>query len=311
MGKSSGCVLFFAGIAVAAYALYPRSQGGTEIASAQVARDAAGDRGADRAARAAKPASGPDARSEPSATQVVPLTHLVPPSPVPARRPRTGAAVRIDKAPPRVPVGERESAAAAPLDGAALTREIQRELKRVGCYQGYVTGVWTPSVRQAMRVFTERANASLPVERPDPVLLAMVQSHAPGVCSAACPSGQDRAADGRCVPSALVTSAGINGGAKAADRAGKQRAAAVAGSAPAAPPTASDRPADGRMSLAGPATGAAQQTKAAPRRQAGPPRSARASRSAHARSRARRAAQRRPSSGYSGLPSWAFPLFMQ
>ena len=292
MGKSSGCVLILAGLAVAAYALYPQPQASPESAAAHSAV-AGGDDGAAPAPKVAdKPANpgaspapqqAPEAAPGPSKGEqseksgpaaipgAVPPTHLVPPAPVPAKRPRTAvAAVQVDAAPPRVPVGESKEVA-PPLDGAALTREIQRHLKRIGCYRGDVTGVWSPSVRQAMRAFTQRANATLPVDEPDPVLLAMVRSHAPGACSAACPEGEDRAANGRCVPSALVAGAAPNkGGAKtgkASADAGKKGPGAeiVTGSAP---PTARG-PTDGRMSLAGPpvaGTPKAKGPQAVPRR---------------------------------------------
>ena len=43
-----------------------------------------------------------------------------------------------------------------------LIRNLQRELKRVGCYQGEVDGDWGSGSRRAMSTFTERVNASLP-----------------------------------------------------------------------------------------------------------------------------------------------------
>lgn len=69
-----------------------------------------------------------------------------------------------------------------PADSAALARALQGELKRVGCYDGHITSVWTPAARRAMRTFTERANAQLPVDKPDVVLLSLVQSHREAVC---------------------------------------------------------------------------------------------------------------------------------
>lgn len=66
-------------------------------------------------------------------------------------------------------------ATAPPQDAASLARSLQRELKRAGCYHGEISGVWTPSTRQAMKAYTDRANAKLPVTQPDPVLLALIQ----------------------------------------------------------------------------------------------------------------------------------------
>jgi hypothetical protein len=218
-------------------------------------------------------------------------------------------------------VGETAATASPPLDRPALTREIQRQLKRIGCYQGEPNGVWTQSVRQALKAVTDHVNASLPTDRPDPVLLAMVQGQEPGTCGASCPKGQSRAADGRCLPAALVANAGKRrtlttasvgqvqvGQAKGGQARNAQPAADVsAGPADAAVPPL---PAEGRMSLAGPPAGA----KPNARRQANarhprtrvvstPPRAAAYYRPTGPRAR-QRSAQR---SG--GIPFWAIPFF--
>jgi hypothetical protein len=85
---------------------------------------------------------------------------------------------------------------------------LQRELKRVGCYQGEITGIWTTSSRLAMKTFNERVNATLPVDNPDPVLLSLVQGHRERACDAACPAGQSPDKSGACVPSAVLAKAG-------------------------------------------------------------------------------------------------------
>jgi hypothetical protein len=77
-------------------------------------------------------------------------------------------------------------------DRAGLARELHKELKRVGCYEGDITGAWTSTSRQAMRRFTDSVNAKLPFEEPDVVLLRLVQSQAQRVC--ACPAGAAEAA---------------------------------------------------------------------------------------------------------------------
>jgi hypothetical protein len=93
-----------------------------------------------------------------------------------------------------------------PETRASLASDLQRELKRVGCYQGEITGAWNGSTRRAMAAFMDRANATLPTDNPDYVLLALVQSHQDIVCSAGCPAGQI-ADGGRCVPRAVVAQA--------------------------------------------------------------------------------------------------------
>lgn len=91
---------------------------------------------------------------------------------------------------------------------AQLVRDIQYELKRVGCYAGEVSGSWTGSTKQAMRLFTDRVNASLPIEEPDYVLLTLVQNEKPGMCGRECPEGQLASEDGRCMPRAIVAQRG-------------------------------------------------------------------------------------------------------
>jgi peptidoglycan hydrolase-like protein with peptidoglycan-binding domain len=104
----------------------------------------------------------------------------------------------------RLPVGQPPTAKATPLDRTSLTRELQRELRRVGCYGGDINGDWTQSTRRAMKAFTDRVNAILPVDQPDHILLAMVQNHQDNTCSMPCPAGEDRAPDGRCVHSSII-----------------------------------------------------------------------------------------------------------
>lgn len=93
-----------------------------------------------------------------------------------------------------------------PETRAELARGVQRELKRVGCYEGEITGAWNAATRRAMAAFMDRANAILPTDEPDYVLLALVQSHQDVACSAKCPAGQI-ADGGRCVPRAVVAQA--------------------------------------------------------------------------------------------------------
>ena len=78
----------------------------------------------------------------------------------------------------------------APAD-RTLIRDLQRELKRVGCYEGEIDGVWTRSTRDAMERFTELANAKLPTHEPDIILLSLVRSYA-----------RDRGCDGSVITTA-------------------------------------------------------------------------------------------------------------
>lgn len=155
----------------------------------------------------------------------------------------------------RTPVGQSTSAnGATPLDRMALTRALQRELQRVGCYSGSVSGVWNPSTRHAMKAFTERVNASLPVDEPDDILLAMLQSHQEKACAPSCLPGQN------CVRNAIVArnaSAHLQPGQVPPMQAmpGENKSPAVDNSTAATtgePAPGLDVSMPGRMALAGP-----------------------------------------------------------
>jgi hypothetical protein len=91
-------------------------------------------------------------------------------------------------------------------DRASLTRTLQSELRRVGCYDGYINGDWTTSTRNAMKAFTDYVNARLPVDKPDIVLLSLIQGYEGKACRGSCPTGQDLR-DGHCIPNALIVHA--------------------------------------------------------------------------------------------------------
>lgn len=85
------------------------------------------------------------------------------------------------------PSGAGASVAPAYDDPRSIAHAVQTELKRVGCYGGPVNGIWTASTRAAMGEFTARVNAQLPVDRADPVLLALIETHRDVSCTDAPP----------------------------------------------------------------------------------------------------------------------------
>jgi peptidoglycan hydrolase-like protein with peptidoglycan-binding domain len=145
-----------------------------------------------------------------------------------------------------------------------LARDLQRGLKRAGCYGGAITGVWSPSTKRAMSAFLEQANASLPVNAPDYILLSLVQSHDDIVCSDTCPSGQIMDRAGRCTPNAVVAQAGKRSNSvDDSSKAATPRARVVVGSAEQLPwldrngrslvtPAHRSAPPPGMMSMGGP-----------------------------------------------------------
>jgi hypothetical protein len=95
---------------------------------------------------------------------------------------------------------------ATPMPGArtSLVGELQRELRRVGCYDGALNESWTLATRAAMKTFTNRINAILPIDKPDRILLTLVQGYRERVCGVACPPGEGLTKDGRCLPNAVL-----------------------------------------------------------------------------------------------------------
>jgi hypothetical protein len=202
---------------------------------------------------------------------------ITPPKPQPAVRPTSPSArpaadpTSSPSAPVVITLARRASEpTVAPAqrtstipDRDSLARELQRELKRVGCYEGELNGAWTTSTRKAMKAFTDRVNATLPVDRPDYILLTLVQGHQDKACGRPCPNGQGLGQDGRCLPNALLLTQAKKAAPTPVAVAQKGGPAAVSPPTPAitgwsttttavAPTMPSALPPEGRMALAGP-----------------------------------------------------------
>lgn len=133
-----------------------------------------------------------------------------------------------------------------------LTLELQRELRRVGCYYGHLNGHWGTTSKNAIGEFVRRVNAALPFERPDYALLNLVRGHSGLVCGTNCPPGDVMARDGRCLASTVL--------ARRPSDAIKSAEAAVPAPVPARRPVA---PLPGRMAIGAP-PGAASNAGTAP-----------------------------------------------
>lgn len=68
-----------------------------------------------------------------------------------------------------------------------LIRNLQRELKRVGCYAGDVDGEWGNGSRRGLRAFMEQAKASMTNDVPDLIQLTLVRGHTGVACASPCP----------------------------------------------------------------------------------------------------------------------------
>jgi hypothetical protein len=84
-----------------------------------------------------------------------------------------------------------------------LVVEIQRNLKKRGCYWGRIDGSWGAGSKYAMQEFIVRINATLPIEQPDYVLLTLLQANGDKSCGA-CPSGHTATVGGSCVPQTIT-----------------------------------------------------------------------------------------------------------
>ncbi len=259
--RASGLVLILSGLAIAAHGAL--SDFGSSWASSAVRADVG-------TASANARSQGPVGGTRLTAL-VSPVLGASPPAPA------SSAPVIVTLA-PRSADAVASRTAAIPKDRDKLARELQKGLRRVGCYGGELNGEWTPATRRAMQTFIDRVNATLPIDEPDAVLFAMVQSQPDRVCGKPCPIDQGLSEDGRCLPnailakgaskpspSAVATHAPASGGSAAgkpapsrwsatvtAARPTPQQALAVIAPAPATPP-----PSEGRMALAGPIVGPA------------------------------------------------------
>lgn len=87
-----------------------------------------------------------------------------------------------------------DPASASLGDRTALARALQAGLARAQCYTGPVNGAWTTQSKDAMRRFTTAVNAQLPVNEPDHILLALIETNSAANCSSA-PDRPARAID--------------------------------------------------------------------------------------------------------------------
>jgi len=63
-----------------------------------------------------------------------------------------------------------------------LTRDLQRELQRVGCYDGDIDGDWGDGSRRALERFARRTDSQLDVDRPSRRALKTVEEVDRRVC---------------------------------------------------------------------------------------------------------------------------------
>ncbi len=199
MSRLGAFLLLTAGAALGSYCyLVPPSDNETDLA--EITRiSAAPDRDyrSDATVRTFSPAS-------PVFREVIPEEAT---AAVPSPSPKAATWTTVVSSGQAIVTPVRSSSVSDPETRVALASDLQRELKRAGCYGGEVTGTWNLATRRAMAAFVDRANATLPIDQPDYVLLALVQGHREIACAAGCPTGQVASEDGRCMPRAVVAQA--------------------------------------------------------------------------------------------------------
>lgn len=215
--RSLGGFVLLAGIGVGLFVYFPAPvDSGTTLEQAKRAAESPIERAAtskpatSRAATSRLAAFSPStpltaARIANRRTRPAPIVTAAAPQPAPTNAaPVAAQGWQVAVTPtPVTPVGTIALDPNDPDSRYKLVVDIQQHLKRVGCYWGRVNGSWNANTRDAMRTFTDRVNATLPIENPDYFLLTLLQSHNGRTCGE-CPAGETLSGGGRCVPQAIV-----------------------------------------------------------------------------------------------------------
>ena len=90
-------------------------------------------------------------------------------------------------------------------DPANLARELQSELKRVGCDPGPIDAQWGQQTQQALQRFAEQTKQALPMGEPTTAALHAVSAQTGRVCALTCASNETVVGD-RCVATRTGTS---------------------------------------------------------------------------------------------------------
>jgi hypothetical protein len=104
----------------------------------------------------------------------------------------------------------RMASAPPPADGlapeaSALARQLQTELRRVGCDPGDADGTWGPKARGALQQFASATKLSLTIDTPTEAALSALKEKSGRVCALTCGPGE-RESGGKCVARRPVAS---------------------------------------------------------------------------------------------------------
>jgi hypothetical protein len=146
-----------------------------------------------------------------------------------------------------------------PTSRYKLVVEIQRKLKKRGCYGGRISGYWGAGTKYAMQAFISRINARLPIEEPDYALLTLLQTSSDKTCGT-CPADQTAAVSGSCVTRTNIADTQRQNGNRDQNvaevlpwqRAGAPQPAAQPLMRPVGTTIVTTAPLQGRMAIGGP-----------------------------------------------------------
>jgi hypothetical protein len=122
----------------------------------------------------------------PAGIRSISATTATPPQPAPAQPVATAPSASAIQAWPDATVSRARLLQQPDANfQSAITRELQAELLRLGCYGGPLDGRWSPALRYALQDFTVRVNVMLPIDGPDPALLNLARGQQSAVCGSA------------------------------------------------------------------------------------------------------------------------------
>jgi uncharacterized caspase-like protein len=90
-------------------------------------------------------------------------------------------------------------------EASALARQLQTELRRVGCDPGDADGTWGPKARGALQQFASATKLSLAIDTPTEAALNALKEKSGRVCALTCGPGE-REGGGKCVAKRPVAS---------------------------------------------------------------------------------------------------------
>ncbi len=84
-----------------------------------------------------------------------------------------------------------------------LTRSLQVELKRIGCFEGAVDGIWEGRTKLALADVARRAKLDVATDVPTPIAVEALKSRRDRICPLNCGAGRIER-NGSCVAKAVV-----------------------------------------------------------------------------------------------------------